>query len=163
MEKMTRFLVSRRQPRGPDDFPVMQPRDTRLNTPAEMLVRLVFAARYFLFFAGAFFSASALHHGSVQDALKASVCFAAMVAGHRWLKRGNKIAGCDRALDAMFRGDTAPDDGDGLCALLSRRDELERRRGMPGFDPWEVQAVRREISDYVKAHPESTARFDGRR
>jgi hypothetical protein len=139
----------------------MRPRDSRFNTPAEMLVRLVFAARYFLFFAGAFFSASALHHGSVQDAVKALVMFAAMVAGHRWLKRGNKIAGCDRALDAMFRGDTTPDDEDGLYALLNRREALEQRRGTPGFDPWEVQAVRREINDYVKAHPESTARFDG--
>lgn len=139
----------------------MLPRDTRINTPAEMLVRLVFAARYILFFAGAFFSASALHHGSVHDALKALVLFAGMAAGHVWLKRGDKLAECNRAMDGMFRGDTTPDDEDGLHALLSRREALEQRRGMPGFDPWEVQAVRREISDYVKTHPQSTARFDG--
>lgn len=128
-----------------------------------MLVRLVFATRYFLFFAGAFFSASALHEGSVQDALRAAVLFAAMGAGHVWLKRTNKIADCDRALEAMFRGETAGGEEDGLDALLSRRESLEARRGTPGFDPWEVQAVRREISDYVKAHPEATGRFDGRR
>jgi hypothetical protein len=126
-----------------------------------MLVRLVFAARYFLFFAGAFFSASALHHGSGEDAVKASGCFVAMAAGHGWLKRGGRLAECNRAMDGMFRGDTTPDDEDGLYALLSRREALEQRRGTPGFDPWEVQAVRREINDYVKAHPESTARFDG--
>jgi hypothetical protein len=139
----------------------MRPRDTRLNTPAEMLVRLVFAARYICFFAGAFFSASALHYGSAYDALKALALFALMVAGHVWLKRGDKLAECDRALDAMFHGDTTPDDEDGLYALLNRREALEQRRGTPGFDPWEVQAVRREISDYVKTHPESTARLDG--
>jgi hypothetical protein len=140
----------------------MLPRDTRLNTPAEMLVRLVFAARYFLFFAGAFFSASALHHGSGEDAVKASGCFVAMAAGHGWLKRGGRLAECNRAMDGMFRGGTTPDDEDGLYALLSRREALEQRRGTPGFDPWEVQAVRREINDYVKAHPQSTSRFDGR-
>jgi len=139
----------------------MRSRDSRFNTPAEMLVRLVFAARYFLFFAGAFFSASALHQGSLYVALEALVFFAAMFAGHRWLKRGNKLVECNRAMEVMFRGDATPDDEDGLAALLSRREALERRRGQPGFDPWEVQAVRREINDYVRAHPESTGRFDG--
>jgi hypothetical protein len=140
----------------------MRPRDTRLNTPAEMLVRLVFASRYIFFFAGLFLGASALHEGSVGDAVKALICFAAMLAGHFWLKRGNKLAACDRALDEMFRGVTGPDDEDGLEVLLSRREALEQKRGTPGFDPWEVQAVRREISDYVKAHPEATGRLDGR-
>lgn len=141
----------------------MSPRDNRFNTPAEMLVRLVFAARYFLFFAGAFFSASALHQGSAQDALKAFVFFTAMIVAHRWLKRGGKLEECDRVLNEMFRGDPSAEDEEGIEALLSRREALEQRRGTPGFDPWEVQAVRREISDYVKTHPESTARFDGRR
>jgi hypothetical protein len=94
--------------------------------------------------------------------VKALILFAAMLAGHFWLKRGNKLAECDRALDAMFRGATGPDDEDGLEALLSRREALEQRRGTPGFDPWAVQAVRREISDYVKAHPEATGRLDRR-
>jgi hypothetical protein len=140
----------------------MRPRDTRLNTPAEMVVRFVFAARYILFFAGLFLGASALHDGSVYDALKALVCFAAMLAGHAWLRRGKKLAECDRALDAMFRGGSSGDDEDGLAALLSRREALERQRGQPGFDPWAVQAVRREINDYVRTHPESTRDFDGR-
>jgi hypothetical protein len=139
----------------------MLPRDTRFNTPAEMLVRLVFAARFFLFLAGLFFSASALHHGSAQDAVKALVMFVAMTAAHRWLKRGNRIAECHRALNTMFRGGPAPAEDDGLYALISRCEALEQRRGTPGFDPWEVQVVRREISDYVKAHPDARGRLDG--
>lgn len=140
----------------------MRPRDTRLNTPYEMLVRFVFASRFFCFFAACFFAASALHHGSVYDAAKAVVLFAAMIAGRVWLKRADKLAECNRALEAMFRDDTTVG-GDDLDALLDRREALENRRGHPGFDPWEVQAVRREITEYMKTHPESTGRLDGRR
>jgi hypothetical protein len=131
-------------------------RDPRFNTPAEMWVRFVFASRYILFFASLVFGASALIEGSLHEASKAVVSFAAMIAGHQWLKRRGKLAECDRALEGMFRGDATPDGDDGLESLLRRRAALEQKRGTPGFDPWEVQAVRREISDYVRAHPNST-------
>lgn len=139
----------------------MRPRDTRLNTPSEMLVRFVYASRFICFFVGLFFVASALHHDSALDALRACVLFTAMLAGHLWLKRSGKLDECDRALAAMF--EEGAENGDELDKLLYRRAELESRRGTPGFDPWEVQAVRREISDYVRTHPESTGRLDGRR
>jgi len=138
----------------------MTPRDNRFNTPAEMLVRLVFASRFIFFCVGLVLSLFAFHHGSVIHALKALGFFAAMIAAHAWLKHGGKLEECDRALDAMFSGE--PYDEDGLDALLSRREALEEKRGTPGFDPWAVQALRREISDYVKTHPESSHRFDGR-
>lgn len=147
---------------APDSIP-MRPRDTRFNTPAEMLVRLVFASRYILLLAGLATAVSALHHGSVADALKSLFFFAAMVGGHLWLKARGKIAECDRALDAMFRGDDLADDEGGLHVLLRRRDALEEKRGTPGFDPWEVQVLRREISDYVRTHPGSSGLGDGRR
>jgi hypothetical protein len=60
----------------------------------------------------------------------------------------------------MFGGEVPSDDEDGLESLLQRRAALEEKRGTPSFDPWAVQAVRREISDYVRQHPESTGRFD---
>jgi hypothetical protein len=131
-------------------------RDPRFNTPAEMWVRFVFASRYILFFASLVFGASALIEGSPHEAIKAAVSFSAMIVGHRWLKRGGKLADCDRAFDAMFRGDATADNDGGLESLLQRRAALEQKRGTPGFDPWEVQAVRREISDYVRTHPEAT-------
>lgn len=106
-------------------------------------------------------AASAVHHGSVYDAVKAVVFFAAMIAGHVWLKRRGKLDECDRALQDMFNGTAGEEEG--LDALLSRRAALEEKRGTPGFDPWEVQAVRREINDYMRSHPESTGRLDGRR
>ena len=156
-------------PFTPNDTPsfgyslhVMPLRDNRFNTPAEMLVRLVYASRFFFFLAGLVFGASALHTGSVHDVIKALFFFFAMLAGHQWLKRRGKLDECDRALDAMFREDVAPDEGDELESLLQRRAALEEKRGTPGFDPWAVQIVRREISDYMRQHPESTRRIDPR-
>lgn len=137
-------------------------RDSRLNSPSEMLVRAVFAGRYLFFFGGLFMSAVALHEGSLNAALKAVVLFAGMGAGHWWLKSRDKLKECDRALEGMFRGGAATEDNDGLDALLRRRDALEERRGRPGFDPWEVHAVRREIRDYLREHPESADRPDVR-
>ncbi len=135
----------------------MHPHDTRFNTPAEMLVRLVFVSRYFFFLSGLFLGMSAFYQGSVLDAMKALFFFSVMTAGHQWLKRHDKLGECDRALNAMFGGAALPDDE--IDRLLQRRQILEEQRGTPGFDPWAVQAVRREISDYVRQHPEATRRF----
>ncbi len=141
----------------------MSRRDSRLNTPAEMLVRFIFAARYVFFFCGLLFGVIALRNGSILESLKAMGFFAAMAAGHWWLKSRGKLEECDRALDAMFSGEVTPEEGAGLDALLERREVLEQRRGKPGFDPWEVQIVRREISNYMREHPESAHDLDNRR
>ncbi len=138
----------------------MRSPDTGFNTPAEMWARLVFVSRYLFFLGGLVLSASALLDGSGTDALKALVFFAAMIAGHQWLKSRGKLADCERAFDAMFSGTGFPDEDDGLQNLLARRAALEEKRGTPGFDPWEVQAVRREISDYVRQHPELNRDLD---
>ncbi|MFA6959388.1 MAG: hypothetical protein WC205_01400 [Opitutaceae bacterium] len=141
----------------------MSLRDTRFNSTAEMLVRLVFASRYVFFLAGIFLALSALSHGSLVEALKALVCFASALASHDWLVRHEKLESCNRAFEALCSGIPLPEDGDELEVLLARREALESQRGTPGFDPWAVQVLRREISDYVSHHPEAGARLDGRR
>jgi hypothetical protein len=138
----------------------MRPRNTRFNTPAEMLVRLVFVSRYVFCIAGFMMMLSAFGLGSILDGLKAVIFFGAMWAGHSWLKRNDKLTECENAFAAM--AGEARDTEDELEQLLARREELEHHRGEPGFDPWAVQALRREISDYVRTHPESSRRFDGR-
>jgi hypothetical protein len=120
-----------------------------------MLVRFVFVARYMLFFAGLIASVFAVGKDSVYHACIAALCFLLMGAGHRWLKARGKLEECERALEGMMSGETEPEAPAGLEALLERRQALEERRGQPGFDPWEVQAVRREINAYVREHPES--------
>ena len=140
----------------------MTPQDkNRFNTPAEMFVRLVYASQLFFFIAGACATAMALSKGSVYIALEAVLFFAAMITGHVWLRRTGKLDECDKAFNQMMAGGDAPHDE--LDDLLERRASLELRRGTPAFDPWEVQAVRREINDYVRQHPESTSRLDDSR
>lgn len=131
-----------------------------MNTPSEMLVRLVYASRYIFLVAGCMMTLSFVGLGSLADGLKAVFFFSAMLAGHVWLKRRGKLAECEHAFAAMT-GEGA-DDEDELEQLLARRRELEHHRGEPGFDPWAVQAVRREISDYVSHHPESRGRIGTR-
>ena len=130
-----------------------------MNTPSEMLVRLVYASRYFLFLAGFLLFFSAVDRGSLYDALLAVVSFAAMTAGNEWLKKSGKLAECEHAFAAMCG--EGPDAEDELDQLLARREALEGHRGEPGFDPWAVQAVRREINDYVSHHPEVRGRVGG--
>lgn len=127
-----------------------------------MRVRFVYVARFFLFFGGLLSLVFALGDDPVRYGLQAGLCFAGMVAGHRWLKRDGRLESCERALETMMNGDLNPDEPTGLDALLERRAALEQRRGKPGFDPWEVQAVRREINAYVREHPESARQIDGK-
>ena len=137
----------------------MRSRETRVNTPAEALVRLVFVCRGLFLFFGFVLALSAQHTGAASDALKAVFFFAAALAGHLWLRRDGRLERCRRSLDEMFTGESG-DDEDELESLIHRREALEEKRGTPGFDPWAVQIVRREISDYVSHHPESARRFD---
>jgi hypothetical protein len=138
----------------------MPPRDNQFNTPAEMLVRFVYASRFFFFLISLICGVSALRTGLLHDAVKTVVFLIAMIACHQWLKRRGKLDECDRSLERMFGGGVSSNDEDGLESLLQRRAALEEKRGTPGFDPWAVQAVRREINDYVRLHPESIGRFD---
>ena len=138
---------------------VMPLRDTQLNTPAEMFVRLVYVARFLFFLISLICGVFTLSRGSLHDVGKLAVFLAAMITCHLWLKRRGKLDACDRALEAMFNDTHMPADAD-LDALLERRQALEEKRGTPGFDPWAMQAVRREISDYLRLHPESTRRLD---
>lgn len=118
-----------------------------------MWIRFVFASRYICFFASLHLTGLALHTGSFHDASKAGVFMCAMIAGHQWLKRRGKLAECRRALDELFTPTPATADDAGLESLLQRQAALEQKRGTPGFNPWEVQAVRREISEFLNRHP----------
>lgn len=135
-------------------------RDTRLNTLDEMLVRFVFAVRLFLFFGGLIALVFAVSERSLWALWQAVGLFSLMIAGHRWLKARGKLEECERAFEGMMRAEDVTDDAIGLEALLERRAVLEQRRGQPGFDPWEVQAVRREINAYMREHPEAKRELD---
>lgn len=136
----------------------MSTRDTRLNSPGEMWARFVYVSRFFCFLAALVFGAIALSESSLVEAVKALLFVGLLLASQQWLKRTGNLERCDRDFNAVLSGHDLPRDE--LGVLLQRREALEERRGRPGFDPWEVQIVRREISDYVRKHPESVYRLD---
>ncbi len=138
----------------------MSNRDSRLNSHAEMLVRLVYVSRFPLCLAGLVQAALCLQYASLYDLLKMVVSFAAALSGHLWLARGGRLTACNEALDCMCSRDPAETRDDELETLLEKRADLEAHRGEPGFDPWAVQSVRREINDYLRTHPQSTRRLD---
>lgn len=140
--------------------PIMRPRDPRFNTPAEMWVRFVYASQLVLFIVGVCYTASAFHESSWLDALVATSLFLAMFTAHIWLRRTGKLAGCNRALDEMFSNGSVDGSSDELDALLQRRASIEKTRGTPSFDPWEIQSVRRDINAYLRLHPEAADYVD---
>lgn len=40
-----------------------------------------------------------------------------------------------------------------IIGLLQQWDRLEQQRGLPGFDPWALQAVRQEIRQAIAENP----------
>jgi len=138
----------------------MHPHDNRFNSPGEMLTRLVFAAHLGFALAGVIFFVISFHEEPLRYALMAMICFTLALTGRIWLERDGRFQACERSLDAMFAGETDPEPDDELGVLISRREALEQQRGTVGFDPWEVQVVRREIMAYVREHPETSTRLD---
>jgi hypothetical protein len=61
-----------------------------------------------------------------------------------------------RAAETLLGGSSAAPNGpplDALVALLREWEALERRRGTPGFDPWALLSLRREIQRTVDESP----------
>jgi hypothetical protein len=53
---------------------------------------------------------------------------------------------------------------DELVRLLRQWDEMEARRGSPGFDPWALQSIRHDIRAMIETDPALEGLFhDSRR
>lgn len=79
------------------------------------------------------------------------------------LKVGDRWQAANDSLDALATGAEASEESARLAtlmALLREWDRLEQGRGAPGFDPWAVQAVRREIRVVVTEDPALARLFD---
>jgi len=138
----------------------MSQQDPSFNPADVVAARLVYLLRFFLFLTSLGCGVVAVTDQSWKSALFSAGALAAVIISHRWLVRSGKLEACDRALDRMFNEEPGTDPADEFEVLLQRRASLEEKRGTPGFDPWEVQALRREISDYVREHPDAARRFD---
>ena len=85
------------------------------------------------------------------------VSLAAAGVLREWLHRGGHFERADTLFrEFLGRGkaeESAPAEFTTLMNLLQEHDKLERQRGSPGFDPWQLLAVRHDIREIVEKHP----------
>ncbi len=136
---------------GPDPLP--------LNSPAAMFARAVYLALVAL-------SAAVIALAFVGAVTRDLRCGVAAIAAavlawlaRDWLRHGDKLAAVSRCLEEWDHGETPAgslfeDEPMGrLVSLLRDWDAAERQRGQPGFDPWELQSLRREIQSEIEHDP----------
>jgi hypothetical protein len=135
-----------------------RPDDNEFNTPEEMMVRATFliclasfTAGIVLLLAGAF-----AHEIRLVAAGALSLVISALTRS--WLKRNGGFEGVEQAeqtFENAVQAAQSPHDARiaELVRLLQLWEELEKKRGSPGFDPWAVHAVRLDIRQMVEADP----------
>jgi hypothetical protein len=120
-----------------------------------MVVRAVFLVCVGGFTAGMvlLFSGVAAHDGTLAGWGAVSLLTGGLARA--WLQRDGKFASADQAWDGAVEAAPPADAArvGELVRLLRRWDELERRRGSPGFDPWALQAIRHDIREMVETDP----------
>ena len=135
----------------------MKPRweDNEFNTPQEMLVRATFLACLAAFTGGILLMlAGAAAHDLRLVGLGALGLISAGLM-RSWLCRHGRFDEAEAALHEIGQAGPPTDAARvaELVRLLRQWEELESRRGSPGFDPWAVQAIRHDIRDMVDADP----------
>lgn len=132
-----------------------------------MRARALFVLQFVALIGGSGCVVAALSGQSWRLLALGALCLAAMIAIRAFLKRSGQWSVCvDDLNHAYLRPDPMPNHEEGslrLMALLDRRDEIEARRGTAGFDPWELQVVRREIAAVLKENPSLAALLDDER
>jgi hypothetical protein len=140
------------------NFPRMSSRgnDSEFNTPEEMLVRFSFLLCLASFTSGVLATAAGAIAHDVR-LLGLGLALLGVATGLRsWLSRKGRFASAETALQGVATPEAGATDAAKvaeLVRLLREWEALERRRGGPGFDPWAVQAVRRDIRVMVEADP----------
>lgn len=129
--------------------------ENEFNTPEEMLVRIIFLVCLVSFTAGVIL----LLAGAVSHEIRlvgGGVLLLVLCALTRsWLKRTGKFEETEQVFNRAAEHAECPHEAriTELVRLLQLWEELENRRGSPGFDPWAVQAVRHDIREMVEADP----------
>src|SRR5687767_6820344 len=124
-----------------------RPDDNEFNTPEEMLVRVAFLVCLAGFTAGILLmlAGAAAHDLRFVGVGALLLAIAGLTRG--WLHRGGKLQIAEGTLHEFAEpGATAEAARVAeLVRLLRKWDELESKRGSPGFDPWAVQVIRHDI------------------
>lgn len=140
----------------------MKPRhedESPFNTPQEMLVR----AGYLLCVAGFGAAIVLTVLGTMLQDLRLLGAGLVSLAAAAMLREGLHRGGHFERADLGFRefigrgrpraDEREPDEVEALMNLLRECEILERQRGSPGFDPWQLLAVRHDIREIVEKHP----------
>lgn len=134
-----------RRPYLPDDW----------DSPRTMLRRVV----YLIYAAGVMAGLPMLGGGAIaQDsrwALAGAVALVLSGLAREWLQKTGSWAKVEEEFEAIAHVREAPDPEPArqLAELLQQWQRLEQRRGGREFDPWALQAVRREIREVVDGDP----------
>lgn len=136
----------------------MKPRwdNDEFNTPKEMLVRATFLLCLAAFTAGIvlLFAGAAAHE--LRMVLAGLLLLLLSALTRSWLRAQGRLGEANEAFDAIVQVDEeSPHDAriTELVRLLQLWEQLEKKRGSPGFDPWAVQAVRHDIQEMVDTDP----------
>ena len=131
------------------------PEDNEFNTPEEMLVRVAFLVCLAGFTAGILLmlAGAAMHDLSFVGV--GALLLAVAGVTRSWLRRRGKFQIAEGTLHEFAEpGATAEAARVAeLVRLLRKWDELESKRGTPGFDPWAVQVIRHDIRTMVDEDP----------
>ena len=128
-----------------------------------MLARLAYLIHMGLVFASVALAAGAASEGRVDLAARALAAML-MAAALRWLlQQGGCLESCEESLDLSFEDDAeqlfeARKRDPQLEALLVKRARLEKKRGSPEFDPWELLAVQHDIAEHLRTRASSRHR-----
>jgi hypothetical protein len=130
-------------------------RSKEFNSPAEMLARVAYLVVLASIPAALLLSITAVatHDGRIWVGGLAAG-FVGWLARDRLIRSG-QFEPAARALEMLPDTAEAGDDNRvrELIELLRQWDALERRRDLPDFDPWAVQAVRNEITRLIEDDP----------
>lgn len=127
----------------------------RLNTPAVMIARLVYAAHLIVALMGVTVILGAILHQNPRAWGWGCAALWLSFAGRFFLRRNRLLAACERSLNS-WTGDFAVE-SPGMAEfeeLLARREQLELRRGFADFDPWEILTLQHRIDECVRRYPE---------
>ena len=129
--------------------------DNEFNTPEEMLERVAFLVCLGGFTAGILLMLAGAAAHELRLVGVGALLLAIAAWTRSWLRQRGKFQITEGTLHEFVEpGATAEAARVAeLVRLLRKWDELESKRGSPGFDPWAVQVVRHDIRMMVETDP----------
>jgi hypothetical protein len=132
-----------------------RPDDNEFNTPEEMMVRATFLICLAAFTAGIVLLLAGAFAHEIRLVAAGALSLVISALTRSWLRRNGGFEEAEQTFESAVQVAPSPHDARiaELVRLLQLWEELEKKRGSPGFDPWAVHAVRLDIREMVEADP----------